>query len=825
MRSLIWLLLLVPVSALAGPEYPRSFYDLPSSNGYGAVVVDFEQARAHHWRDHLFATEEPQYDTDGNELWQGEQPQAVHTRDLLFDAYFGLRVQGDAFWLAEQDVDLDASGWGDVGGGTGGGTHLVGMVQHGPGWTATTWTWSPWGLERSAMAMVVEVENTGNIALSDLQADLLLNLHLGEGRPGPDQETGAQNETVVLGTGVEERGFAGVTYARPFSAPQALSSWHPGADWENPYDVVRASDGQFDSRTGDQGTHDDSVSYLRWDLPQILPGEQARAGVVVAHHPDPFAVATLEAELEAWQGGLDAEGVLAREREGWGQFQAGLTIPPALAGEDLALYRQSAAVLRMAQVRESEYWLREWLTQDGEVRRSGFGDLPGTVQHKAYGSVLASLPPGRWAYSWPRDAAYAVAGMAHAGMQQEAADALRFVLNAESDRYRTYQELDGVPVEPYAVSLCRHHGFGVEESDTLGGGDFNFEFDGAGLTLWALGEYVRATGDWTLVEEQWERIEGPTAGFLEALIDPQLGLIHKDSSIWEHHWFGKERYWAYTSITAARGLCEAATFAEHMGDDAAADRFRAAGQQVRAAVLQHLQGPDRAIAATLVERELGHGYYDGAALEVINFGLVDPAGPIAEATARRLWEELTHEGARGYARNDDDWDQHDLSPWGGDYDSSEWAMIDLRATAAEYHLGNLEWAGAVLDWMTGRSAANYLAIAETYDSLGNYTNNAPMVGFGPGAWILAIHLREGLRSVEPACGAYPLEPDPPEASGDDDDSTPPDDDDDATHGGGDEWWDDDDPTGADDPGDGCACATGGAGAGLVFLPLLFRRRR
>jgi len=84
------LTLLLPLALAAEPH--RSFYDLPSSNGWGAVVVDFTRAKAHHWRDHLFATEEPEIDETGAEVWRHDLPRSVYTRDLLFDAYFGVRA-------------------------------------------------------------------------------------------------------------------------------------------------------------------------------------------------------------------------------------------------------------------------------------------------------------------------------------------------------------------------------------------------------------------------------------------------------------------------------------------------------------------------------------------------------------------------------------------------------------------------------------------------------------------------------------------------------------------------------------------------------------
>ena len=757
MRHLLFVLLALTLLAAvpaSAAEPHRSFYDLPSSNGFGAVVLDLQQARVHHWRDHLFATEEPRWDADGSEVWSGGLPEAVHTRDLLFDAYFGIRVDEQQRWLTDLPVDLDASGWLP-------GTNVLRMVQSLGDLRFTTYAWAPWGLDRSSMALLLEVENLGATVTSPISAFSIQNLHVGEGRPGATQEIGAQNETILVDGAskrLEERGFAGVVATTPLREPLLASVWYPGSVNANPWEVVNGGGAtDLTTATGDQGVHADSVACYQWNGGALGVGETAWFGLVMGHHADPFAYATTVAELDTWIGGRSVADILAAEQAGWQAFQAGLSLPPDLSADEEALYRHSAVVLRMAQVRETEAYLREWLSTDGEPRYSLFSpELPATVQHAAGGGVLASLPPGQWTYAWPRDGAYAIVGMAWAGMQAEARAALEYLLDAESDRYREYDELAGVPIEPYAISLCRHHGFGVEESDTLGDGDFNFEFDGAGLFLWALDHYVRATGDWTLVTERWPAIRDEVAGFLTPLIDPQLGLIVPDSSIWEHHWLGKERSWAYTSITAARGLCAAATFAEYVGEQAQADGWRSDAEQLRSGLLGSLQAPDRSIAQTLEELQAGAGYVDGATIEAVSMGLVDPAGAVGPATLAATLAELQTTDGPGFSRNDDAWDANSLSPWGSDYDSDEWVVIDLRASVAARELGETALADALLSWITEQSVANYLAIGETYDPVsGDYTNNAPMVGFGAGAYIAALNHRAGLLTIEAACGSYP----------------------------------------------------------------------
>jgi hypothetical protein len=292
----------------------RSFYDLPSSNGWGAVVVDLEGGRLHHWRDHLFATEEPQWDAAGNEVWVDGHPQTVFARDLMYDAYLGVRVDGDQRWLPGVPVDYDASGWmaWDPAEAPHGGTNVVEMVQTWGDLRFTHHIWAPTGLSRSAFAVVTTVENTGASPASDVVVFGLQNLHLGEGRPGPTTDIGAENETVVLhadGT-VEERGFAGVAALVPLTPASSRSVWYPGAAWANPWEVVNAG-GAADpaAQTGDQGVHTDTVSYLRWDLGDLPPGGTAHVGYVVGHDGDPFAFEAVRAELEAWAASASIESI------------------------------------------------------------------------------------------------------------------------------------------------------------------------------------------------------------------------------------------------------------------------------------------------------------------------------------------------------------------------------------------------------------------------------------------------------------------------------------------------------------------------------------
>ncbi|WP_437600652.1 glycoside hydrolase family 15 protein [Sorangium sp. So ce590] len=762
-----------PGAARAEVPVQRTFFRLPSSNGFGAVLLDLNQARLTHFREHLFATEEPLLDERGEEVWIGNQPQAVPTRDLLYDAYFGLRSEGRQRWLTEVPVDLDASGYAGWTDGERGGTGVVTMVQRVGNLECTQLFFAPQGLGQAGFVMAMRVENRGEVPAEGVSAFSLHNFHLGFGRPGVMTDIGESGETVAYdGSGGRrdflERAFAGVVVARALepAARHGASSAGSPADLNVYRIVAEGAVADLPDLDGAAPTADGSVSAFQWDLGSIGPGEARWVGVAFAHHGDPSGAADplVQGALDAYLGAKGAAEVVADEIAAYRAFQGSLKVPPTATPEETALLRQSAVMLRMAQSRESHAFLREHLTRDAEPRATRFGTtlggapaaLPATIAHRGRGAVLASLPPGEWTVAWIRDGAYATVAMAVLGMEAEARDALSYYLDAEAGRFQRWNELASYDMPPYQISLVRYHGFGVEETDFNDFGP-NLEFDGFGLFLWALRRYEELTGDTAFVDERWAAVSSKVADALVALIDPDTGLVRKDSSIWETHWNGRERSFAYTSITAARGLCDAAEIAARRGEAQRAAGYRDAASRLRDAIAARLTDASGALAASLEELESGAGYWDAAVLEGIAMGLFDPRGRIAAATLAGLDEHLLVPAGAGWSRNDDRFDHagaNDLSPWGSEYDSAEWVVTDLRGAVAARLMGDEARSDRLLRWVLDQSTANYLAIAETYDETsGAYKFNAPMVGFGAGVYALALAARDG-QVVGPACGAY-----------------------------------------------------------------------
>ncbi len=761
---------LVTVPAVAAPAPQRTRFELPVSNGHSAVLLDLQQRRLVQWREHLFAAEEPVLDAQGEEVWDGSQFAASYTRDLLYDAYFGIRVAGQQQWLTDAAVDLDASGYRGWKAGETGGTGIVTMVQSLGTLRASTHVFAPRGLEAGAFVLVLEVENTGNAPITGVSAFSLHNFHLGYGRPSQPWDVGqdiaANGETIEYDASggharFRERGFAGVVVTRAL-APISHRGVGPGADL---YNLVNAgAPVDFPDNNPPANAVDDSISGFQWNLGDLAPGAKKTVGIAVLHHPDPFAGAAAQTKLDAYVGAKDAAAVVAAEVAAWADFQTNTVhLPAGLSPEETTLVRHNAAMLTMGQVREDRYYLREWLAADGEPRTTRFLDddnkpvvLPAEVKHHGAGAILASMPPGNWTYAWIRDGAYATAALSTLGMIDQARSALEYYLKAEAGRFREWDELADYNMPPYQISLVRYYGFGIEETDFNAYGP-NLEFDGFGLFLWALRVHEHKTGDTSIADANWPLIRDRIADVLLALVDPDNGLIRPDSSIWETHWNGRQRYFAYTSLTAARGLCDAAAIAERLGDADAAARYKAGGEALRAAIAEHLTDRSGAIASTLEELQTGAGYWDAAVLDAIAMELFDPSGTIAQATLKGLDVHLRVDAGPGWSRNDDRWDHpnsDDLSPWGSDYDSAEWVITDLRGAVALQMAGDQARAATLADWVRTQAEVNYLMVAETFDEVaGTYKFNAPMLGFGAGVYTLALAHRAG-EAPDPACGAY-----------------------------------------------------------------------
>jgi GH15 family glucan-1,4-alpha-glucosidase len=342
--------------------------------------------------------------------------------------------------------------------------------------------------------------------------------------------------------------------------------------------------------------------------------------------------------------------------------------------------------------------------------------------------------------------AYATVALVQTGHLTEAKAALAFQMNATSG---TYQQYVGAP---YQISVVRYYGNGTEWSDSNTDGP-NIEFDGFGLFLWALDTYIEASNDTATLATWWPVVGAKVGDVLVQLQEP-TGLISADSSIWEVHWDGQQRHFAYTTIAAANGLCAASRLATKANDATRSATYLTAGQKARDALLPNLRGPDGTLAQSTEGLATGSGWLDAAVVESINFGLIDPMKRTARATLASMQNGLVPQSGRGFMRSDA----------GDSYSSNEWVFVDLRAERSLELHGDATGAASLFAWNVDQTAENFGEFSELHDPVtANYAGQSPMVGFGAGAYALSLSARG--TPVVPTCGGFASEPADPVDAG------------------------------------------------------------
>ncbi len=765
---------LLVLAAQADVDPHHSYDKLVSANGRAVVVLNGDNANG------------PIIDVFSDHLYQQYQEGQDETRDLLYDSYFGLGWSGGQAWLTSANAFAYEQG-----------TGILAIDRSQGDLNITEYVFAPLGVDVPGFVHLLRVENAG-AAEPDLHVYSLHNFHLGQDSDGD----GAHDDDEALWVDTDENGWAVLSEQ---GASTGLGMRY--LPLERPFrygcqDVWAAVDdgGELDGNCGTASAPwggDDRVGALQWDE-AVDAGQAAWFGSFQAFFSD-FDSDDVGSEVRAWISKRSPEQLLDDERDAWEAWLAQGTVPDSLTEDERQVYDQQLVVLKMGQV-----------VEEGDA----YGQLPASLPLAAGEGGFAHT----WNIAWVRDGAYAIRGLTEAGYLDEAQAALGFLLQDKAGDYSDYvQGLD------YSVSVCRCYGDGSEWSDSDHNGP-NVEFDNFGLLLWALGEWVDQGGDIAFVREREEEIFDKLADVLAQLVEQESdgqGLIIADSSIWERHWNGQQKHFTYSSTWAVRGLREAADLAETLGNTDRADHYREVANGVAEAMCRWLRDEDGALAGNLEELQQGWGYDDLAAVDAFNNGNLDAAGEVATASFARWDEHLAVNSGHGYRRNDD----------GDAYDLQEWVMVDLRMAEARRRGCDTEAGQAIEDWITEQALENHLIIPELMDpDSGDYNGPAPMMGFGAGMYVLALHNRDDAAEdcadgVAYDCGDTPVDTDEPgdsnctpEETDEPTDSETPSDD----TGEGDD-------TGEDGDKDGCGCDSAApawsATLALGLLGLLARRRR
>ncbi|BDU51541.1 glycoside hydrolase family 15 protein [Haliovirga abyssi] len=388
----------------------------------------------------------------------------------------------------------------------------------------------------------------------------------------------------------------------------------------------------------------------------------------------------------------DGKTILNNEIKFWEKWHSVEKYPKKMKEDEKNLYRQSTTILKMGQSRE---------------------------KGKAYGQILASMPPGQWNISWPRDGAYSIVALLKSGHIKEAKAFLEFMLNAPGGKF-TNKKYIGVP---YKISACRYYGNGEEWSDYNNHGP-NVEFDDFGLFLWAFTKYVETTGDMKFKDRYYNIVKEQIADVIVSLMEKE-GYLKADSSIWERHWekgdVDGKKHFAYSTINGYNGLI---SFSK-IGDLYDNIFYKKEAERIKRGFLNNFI-LNNVIVSSLEEKKDGNNYADAATVEAINFNMVDEK--IALTTLDFYEKNLKMKNSVGFKRSDD----------GTKYDRQEWLMIDYRIANA-YMKYDKKHSYEIIRWSVDNAKANYNLIPELLtEGKSKYYGAIPMCGFGAGAYIITV---------------------------------------------------------------------------------------
>ena len=693
LRTPLFLAVALTAAMAAAPREARAenrtLHFLTTGNGHGFQVFDADKHRVTTFLEHPY-----RYIAPSPIPALPPEHEGVARRNLAFDVFFGVKGAG---WLSG-DQGADAPDYVDQ-------SNIIHVPATIGSTKAEAFYFAPFGLERNVLVGLLHAPGA-----SDGYA--LFNFHMGGGdRRQPDANGESVRAAVGVPKAIVETGPGGgaMVYV-PISGADH-------ADCAGVFDKGNAAQDLADK--SDCAGNDISVGFQK---KLGADGWMGFAASFVENAADADAAAVA---IDAWAAGRTPDKVLADAKA---EFEAWRKPPPdgvLCSDDEKKVWRQGESVLRMGQVREA--------------------DAASPIARKNHGMMLASLPVGEWHTGWVRDGTYAVVALARMGHLEEARLGLEFFLNAfqmnpgQKGKYRNL-----VHNADYRISVVRYYGTGEEEADTNLDGP-NVETDGWGLVLWAARQYVEAAGAdgvaWldkpTFSGSVWDTLSAGIATPIEAQLEQPSSIMGADSSIWEVH-DAKKRHYGFTTLTAARGMCDIAGIAKKANKSELA-HYQDLAKKIRDGFNASFVDPQGALAGSIEGLSQGK-YTDGAVAEAFNWNILqDWTGDTAKATLALLGKLKVDSG--GFKRNDD-------GP--SSYDNNEWILVDLRIANALRRAGRGSEGDAIVAHIVTKAAANFYLLPELYNdtagagATGDYTGSIPMVGYGGGAFAITMLDRSGI---------------------------------------------------------------------------------
>lgn len=357
------------------------------------------------------------------------------------------------------------------------------------------------------------------------------------------------------------------------------------------------------------------------------------------------------------------------------------------------------------------------------------------------GAVVASLDTDilkfnldTYAYVWPRDAAYVAMALDEYGYASFTKKFYEFALSLLDEGCCFFQKY-----HPDGTLGSTWHPWTARSRKSL-----NIQEDETALFVYALWRHVELAKDYDLLKKAYPAVRR-MANFMANFRDEKLGLPLESFDLWEER-LGVH---AFTAAAVYAGLNAAARFAETLGEEEDAARWRAAAQEVKKAVAEHMF--DERLGRFVRTVRIDDGKVvevdetvDASLLALPLFGVFEPDDPRVVSTVRSVEEKLWVKGVGGLARYESDYYQRVSGDYSG-IPGNPWIITTMWL--AEYYaaLGQTSRAEELIKWAEERAGPTYLLPEQI-----NPFDGSPL-SVQPLAWSHAEYLRAVLavRAIQP----------------------------------------------------------------------------
>ncbi|NCO10498.1 glycoside hydrolase family 15 protein [Candidatus Saccharibacteria bacterium] len=354
------------------------------------------------------------------------------------------------------------------------------------------------------------------------------------------------------------------------------------------------------------------------------------------------------------------------------------------------------------------------------------------------GAVIASTDSSMlnysrdaYAYSWPRDGAYAVWPLIRLGYYEEPYRFFEFCRRGLhpggylSHKYRADGAL-GSSWHPYV------HG------DMVGP---PIQEDETALVVFMFVQFYQISNDSSLIRDFYHAMIRPMADFLTDYVDLATGLPKPSYDLWEESY----ATFTYTAAVTYGALVAASELAQSVGDDEHAVKWRSAADDIQHAAQTHLYNEERGVFYKSMSFVDGKPVYDetidtSAVYSSFLFGLFGPDSKEVASSIKKVAEVFkTSPENPGLPRYENDPYRRSSSRVTGNW----WHICTMWQAQYDIEKGDVDSAYNILDWVTKHAMSSTGMLSEQVNPIDDsYVSPSPLT------WSHAEYLSTLIDSIE-----------------------------------------------------------------------------